>query len=271
MRPTGYWAVLLARETSSPSVARALGLPRADPSRGHRLFTAPARRDARPWWTPEAVLAEVMILASVYVVYMPLGSFTPVDGGSAVAHGRLLWALEARIGVAVEWSWWEALSRHPWWEQAAHLYYADSIYLAPALVAVTLAVRAPGRYRGFRRVFVAVTVTAYLIFWLYPVAPPCLLPGSGMDSGALPPPDPYAALPSLHVAWAAVVLLGLRELTVRRSVRMLGVAHVVVTVVVVLATGHHFVVDVVAALALVWGVHRYEGGECPAPVVGGPA
>jgi hypothetical protein len=173
------------------------------------------------------------------------------DAVGAVCHGHVVWHLEAAWGVAVERPWYDALSGHPVLLGVAHLYYAQSIYVVPAVVAILLVVHDVGRYRAMRSTFVATTLVAYAAFWAYPVAPPCLLPGSGLSCGAPSPPDPFGAMPSLHVAWAAVSAVGLVLLSTRPWVWALAVVHVVATGVVVLATGHHFVLDTLAGLAVV--------------------
>ena len=67
-------------------------------------------------------------------------------------------------------------------------------------------------------------------------------------------------MPSLHLAWACWCGLVLWRLSSRRIVRALAVLYPCVTTVVVLATGNHFLFDVLggmAAIALcVWLVER---------------
>jgi diacylglycerol O-acyltransferase len=207
------------------------------------------------WW--EAVtlavteLVLLVVLLDLYDLVVPYGAG---DVAGADVHSQTVWGLESAWGVAVERTWYAALADHPLVAGAAHLYYADSIYLAPAVVAILLVVRDVERYRAMRTTFVAVTLLAYAAFRVYPVAPPCLLPGSGIVCAEPSPPDPFAAMPSLHVAWATVTALGLVLLSSRVWVRALGVAHVAVTIAVVLATGHHFVLDALAGFVVAVGV-----------------
>ena len=56
-------------------------------------------------------------------------------------------------------------------------------------------------------------------------------------------------MPSLHVAWAAWAALAIWMLTRRALLRMLGCLHVLVTVVIVLATANHLFLDAVAGIA----------------------
>jgi diacylglycerol O-acyltransferase / wax synthase len=204
------------------------------------------------WWESVTLVVTELVLVWVLLdLYDLVVPHAVGDATGAIGHGRAVWDLEGAWGIAVERSWYDALAAHPALSVAAHLYYAESIYLAPAVVAILLVVHDVAGYRAMRSTFVATTVLAYVAFWAYPVAPPCLLPGSGLTCGEPSPPDPFGAMPSLHVAWAAVVAVGLVLLSHRLWVRALAVAHVLLTVVVVLATGHHFVVDALAGLAVV--------------------
>ncbi|NMO88464.1 phosphatase PAP2 family protein [Actinomycetospora sp. TBRC 11914] len=207
------------------------------------------------WWeSVTLVVTELVLLWVLLDLYDLVVPHALGDAAGAVGHGHALWDLEAAWGVDVERSWYDALAGHSALLDAAHLYYAESIYLVPAVVAILLVVHDVERYRAMRSTFVATTLLAYAVFWAYPVAPPCLLPGSGLACGEPAPPDPFGALPSLHVAWAAVSAVGLVLLSTRPWVRGLAVAHVALTVAVVLATGHHFVVDTVTGLAVVLAV-----------------
>jgi membrane-associated phospholipid phosphatase len=56
-------------------------------------------------------------------------------------------------------------------------------------------------------------------------------------------------MPSLHIAWAAWCTLALWQISRRRWVRVLAVLYPCVTAFAVLATGNHFLLDILAGLA----------------------
>ena len=58
-----------------------------------------------------------------------------------------------------------------------------------------------------------------------------------------------AAMPSLHIAWAAWCALALWQISRRRWVRVLAVLYPCLTTFAVLATGNHFLLDILAGLA----------------------
>jgi membrane-associated phospholipid phosphatase len=105
-------------------------------------------------------------------------------------------------------------------------------------------------------------------FWLYPLMPPRLLPESyGFVDTRLeflaigrPANDPaaenlYAAMPSLHLAWATWVTLSLWPLARRTWLRVLLVAYPVAQLFCTVVTANHYFLDAVGGwgvLALAW-------------------
>jgi hypothetical protein len=143
----------------------------------------------------------------------------------------------------------------------------------------------PTVYRPARNALVLMNLVGLVVFFLLPVMPPRLLPGSGfVDSVALagfgtahsPGPvaaDQYAAMPSLHLGWAVWVTIVVMALLHRFRVRWIAVLHPIVTAIVVVVTANHYVLDVVAGTAvalatcfgtgLVWAGSgtAYAGGQ----------
>ena len=119
---------------------------------------------------------------------------------------------------------------------------------------------------------VLINLIAFVVFWRYPLAPPRMFPALGYHdviatshalvswhSGVLVhDADQLAAMPSLHVAWAAWCGLALWQLYRRRAVAVLAIAYPLLTAFVVIATGNHYLLDVLAGFAtvlLALGVH----------------
>jgi len=113
-------------------------------------------------------------------------------------------------------------------------------------------------------------------FALYPLTPPRLLDNSygfvdslmltgpryyGDESGSslfnLYGPIPslvneYAAMPSMHVGWSAVAAaLLISAFPGNRIVRVIGVAHIVMMQIAVVATGNHYLIDGIVGLIVV--------------------
>ncbi len=73
--------------------------------------------------------------------------------------------------------------------------------------------------------------------------------GSDVTTGVS---DQFAAMPSIHVAWAAVVSFGIVAASTSRW-RWLFLLHVVLTTLVVAATANHWWMDGIVAVLLLWG------------------
>jgi hypothetical protein len=111
-----------------------------------------------------------------------------------------------------------------------------------------------------RNALIAITALSLIAFWLYPVAPPRLLTGyHDIIASALPAftkvVEPagsatYAALPSLHVAWALWTAIACTTLVRRPLVRAVIWLYPAATIVDVLATANHYLLDVLTAPGL---------------------
>ena len=117
--------------------------------------------------------------------------------------------------------------------------------------------------------------SALAVFWCYPTAPPRLLaPGRYVDvvaathafgswhSGTLATAaNQLAAMPSLHIAWAAWSALAAARIWGGPSIAgPLAVwVYPVLTAVAVMATGNHFLLDVLAGLVTMVVCHADRG------------
>jgi PAP2 superfamily len=112
-----------------------------------------------------------------------------------------------------------------------------------------------------RNALVAITLLGLVAFWLYPVAPPRMLPGYH-DVIAVTIPAftsvvetngaaQFASLPSLHIAWALWVAIALCTVVHKPVLRMLVWVYPFVTAADVLATGNHYMLDIITAPGLV--------------------
>jgi membrane-associated phospholipid phosphatase len=117
------------------------------------------------------------------------------------------------------------------------------------------------QYPLVRNLLMITTGIALIVFYVYPTAPPRMLGNySFVDplelhnlvgpGGAQPDSytyNPYAAFPSLHVAYAIVSSFGLFVATRRLWIRMLAVLYPFAMGAVVVISGNHFLLDIVGA------------------------
>jgi membrane-associated phospholipid phosphatase len=205
-------------------------------------------------------VGEILVIAALLVVYDRVRSMAEVRSSVADAHGWAILHTESALHLRIEGGLNSWLTGQGFIRALAVDYY-QYLHLTVALaVLVVCYVRCPAAYRPVRNALVLTNVVALVVFALYPAAPPRLLPGAGfVDSVAEAgfgsshgpiPADQYGALPSLHLAWATWVAITGFAITRRRIPRVLFVVHPILTAVVVVATGNHYVLDVVSGVLL---------------------
>lgn len=215
------------------------------------------------------------ILALCYMATRPLAI------GDPVAHAEAILAFERTAGLHIEphlqaWS-----SNRPWLVGAMAWYYLPG-HLVPFLGLLAWAAWRGGRhYAAFRQAALLAIGAAFALFVLFPVAPPRLVPSSGLADvthattapgldgglvGALA--NPFAAFPSEHVAWAVLIAWAVVRFFGRRWAPV-AAAHVGATVFLVFALGHHYVVDVAAGAGIgtlgAWAGERVLRREAAGP------
>lgn len=210
------------------------------------------------WW--ELPVGLVVFLLCTTLSEASLGD----KHAAALAHGRQVLALETTLGLDVELSTNRWLAPQSWLATASGYIYAYDYALTSVAVLVFLYLYSPPVFRWARRSCILLNVAAAACFALFPVAPPRLdSQGSIVDIveyrhiwGTWGSPvgdhaNQLAALPSLHFAlvlWVLVMLL-----VATRSVVLITLAsiNVVVNALVVVATGNHYLLDLVAGAVFV--------------------
>jgi hypothetical protein len=214
--------------------------------------------------TPRAA-ADAALLVVLYAGYTVVRNRVHGVQHAALARGRDVLRLETRLHMSPEHRLNHALAAHTALATVADYYYALAHFVVTVGLLVLLYWRRPARARTLAAVWYLGNLLGLLGFWLYALAPPRLLPGAGFvdtivrfhtwGSWASPSvaasSNQYAAMPSLHTAWAAWAALAAFTVTRRWWLRLLALAYPVATVLVVLATANHYLLDVAAGLAVV--------------------
>ena len=228
--------------------------------RAGRLAARPGGH-ARAWALWGGVAWEAALLFGLYALWQFAGSFTVMGTSGAIPRARWLWQAERFLHLPSETALQHPLLSHPLLVQASNLYY-DILHF-PLLGACLIWLYARHRESYPRvRTTIAVFTGASLLIQLIPVAPPRLLPMTGMVDTAVQygqsvyswsggfDADEFSAMPSVHVGWALIVAVAI--ITVSRSRRRwLAAAYPVATLLVVAVTANHFWLDGAAAALLV--------------------
>jgi hypothetical protein len=205
---------------------------------------------------------EAGLLFGLYALWQFAGKFTAMSASGGLARGQWIWHAERVLRLPSETAVQRIFLPHPVVIQAFNLYY-DILHF-PMLIGCLIWVYARHRSDYPRiRTIVALFTAASLAVQLIPVAPPRLLPGTGLldtafrygqsvytwNNGALAA-DQYSAMPSVHVGWALIVAIAVITVT-RGRWRWLALLYPAMTLLVVVVTANHFWLDGVAAAALV--------------------
>ncbi|GAA2157420.1 phosphatase PAP2 family protein [Actinomadura napierensis] len=235
----------------------------------------------RPGGRPGAV-RELVLIAVLFTVYK-LGRLLANDRvGEAFGNAHRIWDIERALDLPSEVHVQHELLHSQFLVHVANCYYAYVHFPAMALFLLWIYLRRPRHYRWIRRVLVALTAGALALHLLVPLAPPRMLPATGLIDTATrfgpsvygsPQQDTmanqYAAMPSLHIGWAAIIAIGL-VLTCRTRWRWLWLLHPVLTIAVVVSTANHYWMDGIVVLALLAVAVLLLRPPVPARTAGGP-
>ena len=207
-----------------------------------------------------AIAREATLVSLLYSLWQFAGQLSLLGIDDAIARGEWIWNFERALRLPDELALQNFVRPSSFWTQFSNLYYA--ILHVPAMGAflVWLFLRHREKYPTWRNAL-ALTTGASLLIQLIPVAPPRLTEATGMiDTGVEYGQSLYGtlgytiagqlqAMPSIHVAWAAIVGWGVWEASSSRW-RWVGPAHFLITFLVVAITGNHYWLDGIVAMAL---------------------
>ncbi|WP_432135690.1 MULTISPECIES: phosphatase PAP2 family protein [unclassified Streptomyces] len=227
---------------------------------------APSRRIRAP--RRPRLWFEILLIAVSYWTYSLVRNAVPEQRGEALRNADWIWRVEHQLGLAFEQSVNHAVGSVTWLIVVMNYYYATLHFVVTLGVLVWLFRSHPGRYAATRLVLFVTTATALVGYYVYPLAPPRLMPGGhfvdtvlahqtwgSLASGDLKDmSNQYAAMPSMHIGWALWCGLTIFALARAPWVRVLGVLYPALTLVVIVATANHFWLDAVGGvLCLAFG------------------
>lgn len=209
------------------------------------------------WW------AEVLAILVFYFVY------------SAIRNSNKAGAVHAFHNAerVMDWQRWMGINHEETlqdWAQhfkpliiGANYFYGSLHFVVTIAAGVYLFRKFSDDYPRYRNALAIATALALIGFKLFPLMPPRLLDDSygfvdtlakyptfwSFNSGAVSKiSNQYAAMPSVHVAWATWCAFVFVPRVKHRWTRVLAILYPVVTVVVIVVTANHFIIDAVGGL-----------------------
>ena len=217
------------------------------------------------------VLRQVSLFGAAYLAYRLVRGLIESRGTAAFQHARELISVERTLHIFVEPSvqtW--ASSSHFLMELSSWLYLnAQTTVTIGALVYLYLC-----HNRSFyfvRNMFMIAMVIALIGYIVFPTAPPRFMPEWGFSDSVSDVTgiqvshasasmtalfNPYAAVPSMHVAFALMVGWPLGRLVRWRALRVVWFLYPFLMAFVIVATANHFITDALLG-ALTAGVAAY--------------
>jgi hypothetical protein len=206
-------------------------------------------------------MTQVGVFLAAYLVYTAARFVTIGDLPSAQAHADWIVGLERSLGVNVEAPVQRALdgSSLAMW-LLNHVYLAAQLGVLP-LSLIVLYHRSRPVYLRLRNTILATWLISVPVYALFPTAPPRLAhvglvdtistqAGISLDSNfSTSFYNPLAAVPSLHVGFAVAIGIAVAATLRHPLLKLLALLWGPAVALAVVATGNHFVFDMVAGVA----------------------
>ncbi len=203
---------------------------------------------------------ELGLLAGLYSIWRLARELPLATTSGAIERARQIDRLQRWLHLPRELSLQQLVLRQEWQGRFLNYYYAVAHVPALIMFLVWLFVRHRSAYPRWRNALAMLTGFCLVVRFVR-VAPPRFLPDLGyidlasrfgmsvygpVGTGAS---DQFAAMPSIHVGWAAVVSLGIVAAGTSRW-RWVFLLHIALTSLAVSATGNHWWLDGVVAILL---------------------
>ncbi len=227
-------------------------------------------KDAKEPWYKSAIRSlnegkfafakEVAVIATAYFIYMFTRKLIFHDAAEDVAfrHAESLISFQIKV-----FTLWEPMMQDWLFDNARWaLYVLNWVYIFTfwpviGVIGIFLFQANRKRYKFYRNVVLITFVVALIIFMIFPLAPPRMMPQYGfIDSiedfgpgfyasrSAMSYYNAFAAMPSLHFGWT--LLFGIMFWrTGPLWLKFLGVIYPLATFVAIVATGNHYGVDAI--------------------------
>lgn len=207
-----------------------------------------------------AAAKEIALMASLYTIWRLARNLPLKQSEGAIERARQINRLQRNLRFPTELSLQHFVLNYEWLARSVNFYYAVAHVPATLIFLVWLFSRHRNAYPRWRNGLAILTAFCLFIRFIR-VAPPRFFPDLGyidlatrfglsvygpVGKGVS---DQFAAMPSIHVGWAAVVSFGIVAAGTSRW-RWIFLAHLVITMLAVSATGNHWWLDGIAAIFL---------------------
>ena len=212
-------------------------------------------------------VAELALVALAFLFYFIVRANVVDRPDIALANAGELVELEQTLGIFAEAAWQRVIL-----DDTALVRFFNFVYFwldfpLIAVLGVVMYLTRRSQYTFTRDAILFSGALALIAYNLYPVAPPRLLPETGLVDTLQAFNNlsyqaqsteffvnPYAAMPSLHVGWAVLIAIGVvLAFPGNRLVLGLAVLHPIAQTASTVFTGNHYFVDAAGGLVAAAG------------------
>jgi membrane-associated phospholipid phosphatase len=214
------------------------------------------------------VIRQILLFAGAYYCYRIVRGVTDGSGSIAYQNARDLIGIERALGIFIEptvQAWTQAQG---WLMDSACWLYLNCHFTITIAILVYIYLVNNSSFYFIRNMFMIAMAIALIGYAAYPTAPPRFMSELGFSDSVAQYTgvaadatsvnllfNPFAAVPSMHVAFALMLGGPLAWMAKRRWVKALWLIYPVAVTFAVIATANHFTLDAVfgavtAALAV---------------------
>jgi hypothetical protein len=211
--------------------------------------------------------AELTLVALAFLLYFIVRANVIDRPEVALENARHVVNLEQGLGIFVEPSWQRAVLGNDLLVRFFNFVYFWLDFPLIAGLGLWMYARRRPQYTFTRDAILFSGALALVVYYLFPVAPPRLLPETGLidtlqafNNASYQAQsteffvNPYAAVPSLHVGWALLVATGMvLAFPSNRLALLLAIGHVLAQSSSTVFTGNHYFLDGAAGLGAAAG------------------
>ncbi len=209
------------------------------------------------------LVRQLVLFIVVYQGYQAVRGIVHGERAVAIANAERVIHLERSLGAFFEPGLQQAFLGHQWIIDLANFMYLNSHFIVTTTFLTWLYLYRNEYFRFVRNMFIVAMGIALVGYLLFPTAPPRLVPWAGFtdtvgaftntnqDSGAVSLlVNPYAAVPSMHIAFA--LMIGVPGALLARSslARAWWSLYPLLVLFVIVVTANHFWFDAAAGAAV---------------------
>jgi PAP2 superfamily protein len=225
-----------------------------------RLVQSAGRRLPRGWGD---LLRQFAFFFVAYQGYQLVRGIADGQDAVALANGGHVIHLERSLGAFFEPGFQQAFVSHQWLIEIANWMYFNTHFLVTISFLAWLYLFRNDNFNFVRNMFMVAMGLALIGYALFPTAPPRMFPGAGFtdtiavftnmkqdSSFANVLVNPYAAVPSMHIAFSLMVAISAISLVRSVWARAAWSAYPLLVFFVITVTANHFWFDAAAGAAV---------------------